>query len=554
MRWNVTTDHAWIVFNPFALIWKQVRFYKVGIGEAGFRFVEKKRVDGPRKKDSLAASFYPAVAFPKAVKPKKKDEKPGGSKWGIQMAGVSIGRLYEAWVDEYRYVGGIGITGGFRIVPDKEVEVGPATVVFSPGEFYLGPNKIAERMEGKIEYKMEAFDPDADDSIIFKSVQMHAEISAKPDTLDPLNVYFSSIPWFRLGDGAGTLSLDVRVMDGRVVPPGKIGFDTDALHLRLGKFLATGAAHLHWEMLEGKAAGKARSTFNGDLRDVGIAYRKEKDFLTGADLSVAGSTEDLDFDKLFQKLDMTVSLKHARTSNLKSINQLLPPQSPVRFESGSAEVEMFLETHSGSKQLDRGRFELKGRQAGIHLKPQSLVGNLEVSLPFERSRLAKGEIHFVDPKVSYLDATVSSAKSPTTWWAQVKMPTADFVAEPTSIRADFDVLMKNSLPLVPLITGAGMLSNILTVENVNCKGQFAVGPDGFDLTGLNFDSSSLKVQGFYTEKEGQAFARMLVVLNPFAVGILVAQSQTRLILNDAFKWFKTSPQTAAEIQAEPVTK
>jgi hypothetical protein len=555
IRWMVQTNSALILFNPFALLKKKIRFHQVSIARARFRFVVRKLVEGKRPKDALPLSLFPEIPFNKAPKPKKpeRDKKEDSdSKWGIQMTGVSIGRLEEAWFNEYHYTGGIEIKGGFKIVPDKSVEVGPATVVFSPGEFLLGTKRLAEHLEGRIQYKMDSFDPDAPDPEILKSVTASLDIQAQAQNLEPLNVYFSSIPWFKLLDGAGKIHLATNVREGKVIGPVKVFFNTNALRVQMGKFLATGTASLVWDVKDGD---KPEGTFRGDLHESDITHGGVK-ILRGGNLSIEGTTPDLEFTSLFNRLSLKVALKKAVAEKLEALNVFLPKSTPVKLENGKAELNLEVATDSLQHGEDRGYFEIQGTGSRVRMKKQVLGGDLKLLLPFEKSKLSKGEFHFRNASLNFSNASLLQGGDQRSWWAQVKIPKASLIAEPTTIRSEFQVLMKNSLPLVPLVTGVThgetVLTRLISVENIQAKGRFYVSPSGFEVTGLHFDSSNLKIDGYYKEDSDLASARMLVVMQPFAVGLSIIQGETRLILNDAFKWYKAGVTTADQIETQPI--
>jgi hypothetical protein len=554
IRWMVQTNSALIVFNPLALLAKKIRFHQVSIARARFRFVMRKRIEGKRPKDALPLSLFPEIPFPKAPRPKQpeSEKKDLDSKWGIHMTGVSIGRLEEAWFNEYHYSGGIEVKGGFKVVPDTSVEVGPASVVFSPGEFLLGNKRLAEHLEGRIQYQMDSFNPDAPDPEILKSVTASLDIQAQAQNLEPLNVYFSSIPWFKLLDGAGKIRLATHVREGKVIGPVKVFFNTDALRVQLGKFLATGSASLVWDVKDGE---NPEGTFRGDLHESDITHGGVR-ILRGGNLSIEGTTPDLEFTNLFNRLSLKVALKKAVAEKLDALNVFLPKSSPVKLESGKAELNLEVATDSIQHGEDRGYFEIQGRQSRVRMKRQVLGGDLKLMLPFEKSKLSKGEFYFRNASLNFSNASLIQGGDQQSWWAQVKIPKASLIAEPTAIRSEFQVLMKNSLPVVPLVTGVThgetVLSRLISVENIQANGRFQVSPSGFEVTRLHFDSSNLKIDGFYKEDSDLASARMLVVMQPFAVGISIVQGQTRLILNDAFKWYKAGVTTADQIETQPI--
>ncbi len=555
IRWMVQTNSALIVFNPLALLAKKIRFHQVSIARARFRFVLRKLIEGKRPKDALPLSLFPEIPFNKAPKPKKPEpekKENSDSKWGIQMTGISIGRLEEAWFNEYHYSGGIEIKGGFKIVPDKSVEVGPAAVVFSPGDFLLGTKRLAEHLEGRIQYKMDRFDPDAPDSEILKSVTASLDIQAQAQNLEPLNVYFSSIPWFKLLDGAGKIHLATHVREGKVIGPVKVFFNTNALRVQMGKFLATGTASLVWDVKDGE---KPEGTFRGDLHESDITHGGVK-ILRGGNLSIEGTTPDLEFTSLFNRLSLKVALKKAVAEKLEALNVFLPKSTPVKLENGKAELNLEVATDSLQHGEDRGYFEIQGTGSRVRMKKQVLGGDLKLVLPFEKSKLSKGEFHFRNASLNFSNASLIQGGDKQSWWAQVKIPKASLIAEPTAIRSQFQVLMKNSLPIVPLVTGVThgetLLTRLISVENIQAKGRFYVSPSGFEVSGLHFDSSNLKIDGYYKEDSDLASARMLVVMQPFAVGLSIIQGQTRLILNDAFKWYKEGVTTADQIETQPI--
>jgi hypothetical protein len=539
VRWNLRLDSVWAGAWLPGLFDHKLEFFFTRVNEARFYFVERKRLD---EQEDIVKSLYPQTSFPE-----KSDESKGESKkWRIEIRNVSIKRLSEAWVNEYRYLGSARISGKFEIHPDTKVSVGPAVVQFNPGDLYLGITKMAEGFQGTADYLMKPFAPDASPENILRSISLNASFSLKTDTLEPLNFYLRDVPWLRLNKGSGPLKIDLKIAGGLIRESSRASYETPSFNLLFGNHKAEGPAKIAWEVYVKN--NQPRGKLSLELESILIRHKNflQNRLIEGGVLKVKAETAKLDIaDKLFSAQNVSLEIIRGVIPQLAELNTFLPKTSPVRFESGTAVFNAQTTLDTSKPRTDTASVSLQAPKAKIKIRDHRFKGNVSLGARFEGGEIEQGLFTLRGAELKLTDGTLSSPKKvqEVNWWGTLKVPVAKFESYPkASIDGNFDVEMRDSSPLMPLIeeeVGSKILAKIADVKNVRVRGNLKFSDKTLNLQNINLQSSSLKVQGHLeTGERVPAEAHLLFIVEPFAAGLELKKGRKRIILNDAFGWYK----------------
>lgn len=539
--WNARAKSvATILWIP-ALLKKEIHFSWVRVSETNFRFNQKKKLKDDKK---VGLGMYASLEFPRPPRPKKP---PGRTedKWGIEMKRVTVTHLVEAWVDEYRYLGDALVKGGFHIMPDKAVTVGPASVEFHPGKFYLGNKLMGEELAGSVNYVMHAFHPDAPDEDVYHSISLALDLGLKTKTLAPANVYLGAIHWIRFQDGSGPIRIHLIVDKGKIADSTHIDFETKELALDLGRFRATSGAAIHWKVDKGNARLDAR------LQGLRITDPQDGEgIVQNAGLALTADTTDLDIaDSPFKEIKLGFRLAKAQVPKLTSLNRFFPAGSPLLFESGSAVIETVL---SGTRENEKGVLDFHASQARLRYGERILQTSLVCKMPFQNASRKKGHFDVRDGFLSVTDLQFLSDKSPEKWWGEFEFPSVIVSSQPTvNVEGKFKVRMADTSPIIKILrpnTGEDLLTRFLTSNQVRSSGDFAVKKHGFSVNHFDLNSDPLKIKGFYSVKNKIKNAQLLIAREPFALGLEFKKDNRRIILQDAYGWWakESTPRAIAE--------
>lgn len=530
--WNVKIASTQTLFNPLALLWKKISIWGLATDDARFRFVvrEHQRTARAEAKEAL-----PPLKFPKPEKPKQFPETPGG--WGVEIRNIYISGLKEAWVNEYRYDGNIRVSGGFQIIPDQAVEVGPAKVAFDRGDVYIGNERLAHQLDGTIHYVMERFNPDGADEDVFRSMSLEVSLKSQASSLAPLNFFWRSAPWIRLDKGQGALEIALKMNNGVLVAPGKVSFETPSLALLLGENRVNGKAKVSW-ILE-KDSPDSKGTVR--LEDV-VMTRSPRHFtiLKGGSVEIGATTRKLSLveEGLFKTLALSLHIEGGKIPELQNLNAFVPARVPFRFVKGSARFGANIDSLTEKPGDDKGLVFLESEDAVFEVNGRPMAGKIASRVPVRRGSLNDLKFAFDDVETKFSDVTVNGG-SPTQWKMEVAVREGAFQAKPLMGKGRVEVRMDNSAPFLAMLDAgnSGIVQRLFTVDDIRVNGNVHLNDDEFAVRQLTFRSHSLQADGDLKTTPAGKNGKFLFVLEPLALGLEIKGEDRRFILNDAFGWW-----------------
>ena len=234
---------------------------------------------------------------------------------------------------------------------------------------------------------------------------------------------FTKAPWLAL-DGAGEVSADVRVVDGKVAAGSTFKVPDVAVIAEVMSNRIEGRGRAEGRFDTG-ASGGLLPTLNIVLSHFNVAANDNlrAPYVQGSDLRLdVAAGEDL--AALRDSLRAHLTFKGARIPDLRIYNRYLPSQH-LRFDGGSGVL-------SGDLHLDargdigRGWIRVSGRQARMRAAGMILRGNIDINTRLRRADLANRNFA-VDGSTIALDNISFSEPGGETrsgWWARIDLPRA----------------------------------------------------------------------------------------------------------------------------------
>ena len=271
----------------------------------------------------------------------------------------------------------------------------------------------------------------------------HVEGQWRFSSLRWLGRFFTRAPWLTL-DGAGDVTADVQVVDGKVAAGSRFSVPEVAVVAEVMGNRIEGRGRADGRFDAG-ANGGLLPTLNIVLSHFNVAANDNlgTPYVQGSDLHLdVAAGEDL--AALRDSLRAHLAFKGARIPDLRIYNRYLPNQH-LRFDGGSGVL-------SGDLHLDaqgdigRGWIRVNGRKARMRVAGMALRGNIDINTQLRRADLANRNFA-VDGSTIRLDNVSFSEPGGETrsgWWARIDLPRARMDWDkPLSVGGNAGVRMKD---------------------------------------------------------------------------------------------------------------
>jgi hypothetical protein len=231
---------------------------------------------------------------------------------------------------------------------------------------------------------------------------------------------------------------------------------------------------------------------NGDLKRVGDAGAA----ITDVELSLRAQIEDMGFEKKDRQFALEFKIPDAQVTDMSIFNHYLPPDSPVKFTGGTAnlEVDILLQDDDADGYL---RLKADGLQAQIEEQ--------QISTDFSANiMLVDGEPDkmFFDISGSelVLDNVHVSGENDIFeqqgWAAVLTLNSAETIwAEPLLLNAEARLTMTDSRPIVAMMGNQKdrpqWIKNMLTVEDIEARVDIDIADDKIVIPYAFMDSDHI---------------------------------------------------------------
>lgn len=365
------------------------------------------------------------------------------------------------------------------------------------------------------------------------------------DSLRWLSGLFPQAPWLTL-DGAGAVSADVRVVDGRLAAGSRItvpGVDAVA------------------EVMDNRIRGRARADIRLDAGKDGALVPRLQATLDRFDMAplatpdtpyVQGRHLELTINaegplaQLRDAMQARVVFTDARVPDLRVYNAFLPRRQ-MRFDGGAGVLGGDLSLDAAGD-VGQGTLRIAGRGTRMHLAGIQLRGDLDLDLKLRRADL-KRRLFVADGstvRLRNVGFAEPGGESRRGWWAQVTLDRARLdVDRPISAGGGADVTMKDVGFLLALFSRQkeypAWVYRLVDAGQARVQGRVQWRDDVLVLDRLQarndrYDlQTRLRLQG--DQRQGDLYARWRAL----SVGVEVRGPQRTVHLVRAKAWYDGRP-------------
>ncbi len=530
-RIRVLADEAAGTFRPAPMRKLRVAFTDITARGVAVHVQLPEPASGtPRERLPPMADFAPATPTPEPLV-------------SAELTDLRDVQVREVWVDGFRYVGDVGVSGGFALEPKQTLTIHPAHVTLDGGVVAL-PNGLEARLQpSTVSGRVDAMPLDIPaQQRMLRAVDADVKLGLHAPNLNFFNsLLFAEVPEVRLLYGAGEVTLNVRVERGVVGEGSEVIVAPRKLGVRVPHFDIVGRASIAVKALSHHAvATLSLPDFELDLR--------ENDTLvaSGAGFTLRAKAAPLDLTEL-RDVEVSLTLEQARAADLRFLDRFIPERSGVTLVGGtghlSAEAALSTKTRkaSGLLSLKASRLELRNR--GAHV-----AGAAEVSAVLNSFDLRRNTFDLGGTNVKLTGVTVKahqvayrgvdlSAVAPRALFA----PDGDH-----PVQASLAVGVSNLQPLMAIISAnvelPGIVVGLLDIPDVAAAAELDVkrntvtlAPMTLTARGLHVDARMVLTETAKKELEphGAAFAK----LGPFTVGLGFDGGTVTPVIFGAPEWY-----------------
>ena len=365
------------------------------------------------------------------------------------------------------------------------------------------------------------------------------------DSLRWLSGLFPQASWLKL-DGAGAVSADVQVVDGKLAAGSRIDVpEVNAVAEVMGNRIR-GRARADIRLDAGKdgvLVPRLQATM--DRFDVAALRTPGTPYVQGRHL-VLSINADGPLAQMRDALQARVVFKDARVPDLRVYNPFLPRRH-MRFDGGAGVLSGDLSLDAAGE-VGRGTVRIAGRGTRMHLAGMQLRGDIDLDLKLRRADL-KRRLFIADGstvQVRNVGFTEPGGESRRGWWARVRLDRARLdVDRPISAGGGADVTMKDVGFLLALFSRQkeypAWVYRLVDAGEAQVRGRVQWRDDVLVLDRMQASNdrydmlARLRLQG--TQRQGDLYARWRAL----SVGVEVQGPQRRLHFVRAKAWYEGRP-------------
>lgn len=507
------------------------------------RYRMRVQVESTRGIEKRLAAYPPLPEIPgaKTVREKaaRKTEKRERD-YTVQVDGIDV-NVSELWFLEYRYLGHGTLKGGFLVGPNV-MRVVTSVQNLGPGDLRFGPDQvIASNFRGNITAEIPQVNPNEHaDTSFLDFVTARIILYGDVQSMRHVGAYLHGMD---VSYGKGSFEADVSLAKGWLGPGSSLHYTTDRVAL-LGKgFGVTSDLDLKIDTpREQKREVPDRSFEPGDADRPRIATRAKATYVSFAGRGHRTATLRLSnhhqqavlksrqIGSLMALRRARLNFPHVTSSDLGDIDAVLPEQSPVHLNRGTARASLALDVDENY--VARGILRLAFDGARLKVADIDLGGDgLAEALPrFDIKHrwmvLKDFNLSLADVLMHVGDAEVKH------WWMNLSSERITAQANAQRYEASFSLRAKDAKPVLEALAEKNEISSLIpkftSLSDLKIVGTVRKKGPVTDVTLDPLESHVFDVAGrFYTNGK-QSRSALVVGGKVISVGIAKDDEHTEI--------------------------
>jgi hypothetical protein len=465
--------------------------------------------------------------------------------WPVHLDDVHVTGVREVWIDKAHFIGNADVTGGLYLRPLKQVRA-MAQLVAKPLALLIADDTIVDELYGRIGLTVEPADLSSGAPLL-NSIDASTVLTGRTGNLSflkrllPPDVHVSAEP--------GPIKLDVVVQQGKVTSASAI--EASTAHLRAGKapFQADSAVRVS---LHSSAKQGSRPQADAEVELSGLRVAVDKSGappLTAKRIRLAVRTLQLDLTKSLAINSAAADVDDLKIPELQLLSALLPPDSKVKIEGGSVDLNGHLDSSAESAS---GAMVLGAHGARVHAADVQLKADAGLTLAIRGRAANDGPLDISGTHLEIEHASVSGAGGDD-WFGHFQFPKAAFDLTEKSVTLDVTARCLDSRPLRALFAVEGVpafVATFFTMKGLEAKASLHAGKDSIRLTDLDMHGAGASIRANYLTEGKKTRGEALVRVGIATAGLDLDDGKHSVVLAGATSWFEGRTKKADVAKAE----
>ena len=240
IQWNLEVEEADVTIDLPALFDKKFHAYRTRASGVAFRL--RRKLDDDHAATARAAAAAPIEGYDNPpLAPIGPPQAPmtdaNYDEWRVAMEDVDAA-VSEVWIDEWRWLGGGHVIGGFYMKPERLLQVGPCSIDVHQGQFQVGGRPALTEIDAHIDALIDALDFRVPIEVGVRSISARGRFGGNVPNLDFIRLYLPRDSPIHVEEGGGDLHTYFHMANGRILPATRLDVKSDHLILGAGKFEA----------------------------------------------------------------------------------------------------------------------------------------------------------------------------------------------------------------------------------------------------------------------------------------------------------------------------
>lgn len=478
-QWGFETASVSASIAVLPLFFKRVWINNVQVADSSY--FQRPRLK-PDKDYSELLAYYPSISS-REVTDADTTPKKMKKAWHVDIEGIKLDGQFDYWVHQFR--------GRSRGTLEAELDVVSRGGVFSLtapdidlelDQHHISGMEMFSRGELSGEVAFEPFVPrENKGGKLIQFLLMNADVDLQVNSLAFINLFTRNFKTMKM-DGTGTVKGHIHMERGHVLDETELTVEADNLNVGFLTHVIKGDGDIHIGIDPDEANqfdmdvlfndvvmnhGGGQSLFSGlGLR---LNYRTEADFFQKS--AETDDQDDAEPGAPKKPFQLEFEIPTVGISDVSVFNYYLPPASPFKFRSGTADltVDILLQADDAD-----GFLSLKADAMQARVDEQVIQTDFRVDftlvdgVPDDRFFDISGtKFHFENVKVDGEDEDFDQKN----WAALIEINQAELNFDsPFALKTEAALTMTDSRPIVAVLGNQNdrpkWVKNMLTVEDV----------------------------------------------------------------------------------------
>jgi hypothetical protein len=545
VQWGVAIDRATVVVDLSRLLRREL--VASALDAAGVAVRVRRRPEAMPGAEAPAQT-PPIPGLRNTPAPPDTPEPPGApAPWRIRLGDVTLERLQEVWIGDYRFAGDASAAGGFDLNPHRGFALDPATATLRSGALQVAARPLLAAITGAVRFELPAVNPDRLQGSFMQLASGRVRLQGQLADLSFLQPYLHAVPWLELAGNAGAFTADLRVRRGAYLPGTHAEARPGDVAARLFGDQAAGRGRVSWDVAPAPASGGGAAV--GRLAAVFDEFRlgrtgAAESLAHGRGLRVEVATRDLRIYALPAPAALAVDLPPTEVGDFSAYNTNLPHGAGIALRSGTGLVSASLRAAAPAWEATGG-IELRGRGLVIEIQGAHLRGNLHVQSRF-RAMPRQRQVFLTESSVELAGVErMDAAAAPPApgWWARLRLDYAMVrPGSPTVLQAKMQSTLSDTRPLFvlfglqdrPLLS---RLDRLLDLHPIGAVGELTMGEGFFAIDSLDLTSGKADIRARLRFAGGHGDGVLYAAYGPLSVGMQLRGGHRSWKLVHAREWF-----------------